>query len=97
LGIELILSGILAPAGPGVLENVAWTRAAYFQQVPDWRDYEVLAAVEDCRLLGRSGWLITNKVRSAIVVDCAQPAHDMNGIMADVSLSEVGQGWLVLR
>ena len=93
----MILQGILSPADEGVLERVAYTRSAYFGQVPEWRDYEVLTAVEDCSLLGRNGWLITNEVHTVIVVDCSQPAHSMNGIMADVSLDEVGQGWLVLR
>ena len=93
--LYLILSGTLAPSN--VLEDVARVRSANFQQVQHWRDFDTLVAVEDCALLGRSGWLITNKVRSAIVVDCSQPTHNMNGIMADVSLSEGGQGWLVLK
>jgi hypothetical protein len=92
--LYLILSGTLAPSN--ALEDVARVRAANFQQVQHWRDFEVLVAVENCALLGRSGWLITDKVRNAIVVDCSQPVHDMNGIMADVSTGE-GQGWLVLR
>lgn len=95
--LYLILSGTLAPASPNVLEDVANRRAVLFEQVENWHDYEVLAAVEDCDLLGRSGWLISDKVRSAIVVDCSQKKHNMNGIMADVNRGKVGQGWLVLR
>lgn len=92
------MSGVIAPADPGVLEQVAITRSAYFGQVQHWRDYEVLTAVEDCRLLGKSGWLITDEgILTAQVVDCSQPEHSMNGIMADTSLDTVGRGWLVLR
>ena len=94
----LILQGVLSPADPGVLEGVAERRAVLFQQVEDWRDYEVLAAVQDCRLVGETGWLIANgNVQSAIVVDCSQPEHSMNVIMADVSEGEIGRGWLVLK
>ncbi len=63
----------------------------------NWREYDVLVAVESCDLLGRDGWLITDEVRTAIVVDCSQEKHDMNGIMCDVNLDDVGSGWLVLR
>ena len=81
-----------------MLERVAETRSTYFNQVENWRDYEVLVAVESCDLLGRSGWLITSKMTcTAIVIDCATPGESMNGIMADVSLDSVGSGWLVLR
>ena len=77
---------------------MARVRAANFQQVQRWRDFDTLVAVEDCRLLGRSGWLITSEMtRSAIVVDCKRRGDDMHGIMADVSLDSVGSGWLVLR
>ena len=93
----MILTGVLSPADPGVLEQVAITRSAYFGQVPDWRDYEVLVAVEDCALLGRDGWLISDSTYKAIVVDCKQRKHSMNGIMADTTLEGIRQGWLVLR
>lgn len=97
--LYLILSGTLAPSN--ALDDVAWTRQAYFQQVPEWRDYEVLVAVEDCALLGHSGWLITPRMTyTAIVIDCEADVHrgQMNerGLMADVSKGE-GSGWLVLR
>ena len=98
--LYLILSGTLAPSN--ALEDVAWTRAAYFDQVSDWREYEVLAAVEDCTLLGHSGWLITpGMTYSAIVVDCEADVHEgqmqTRRLMADTSLDEVEYGWLVLR
>lgn len=81
-----------------MLEQVALTRSTYFNQVEHWQDYDVLTAVEDCYLLGRSGWLITPRMTySAIVVDCSQPQHSMNGIMADTNLDSVGSGWLVLK
>lgn len=88
---------MLAPADNGVLEDVANRRAVLFEQVPDWRKYDVLVAVEDCYLLGRSGWLITDKVQTAIVVDCSQKKHSMNGIMCDTTLEGIREGWLVLR
>ncbi len=72
-------------------------RAVLFNQVEDWQSYEVLVAVESCDLLGRSGWLISDSTRSAIVVDCSQRKHDMNGIMADTTLRGIREGWLVLR
>ncbi len=88
----------MAPADNGVLEDVANRRAVLFQQVENWREYEVLTAVEDCNLLGKTGWLITSEMTySAIVVDCATPGDSMNGIMADTTLDSVGSGWLVLR
>lgn len=87
----------MSPADPGVLQQVAITRSAYFGQVPDWRDYEVLVAVESCDLLGRDGWLISDSTYRAIVVDCKQVEHSMNGIMADTTLEGIREGWLVLR
>ena len=84
-----------------MLEAVAHRRAVYFGQVENWREYEVLAAVEDCELIGRSGWIIADEVKSVIVVDCEADVHQgqmaSRGLMADVSLGEVGMGWLVLR
>ena len=93
--LYLILSGTLAQSN--VLDDVARVRSANFGQVQHWRDFDTLVAVEDCRLLGHSGWLITDEVHTAIVVDCSQEKHDMNGIMCDVNLDDVGSGWLVLR
>lgn len=82
-----------------MLEAVAERRIANeWGLTGDWQGYQVLVAVEDCRLLNRRGWLITNgNVYSAITVDCLQAKHSMNGIMADTSLDTVGRGWLVLR
>jgi len=98
----LILEGVLAPADPGVLERVANRRIVWDSTFEEWRRYEVLVAPADCSLLGKSGWLITPRMTySAIVVDCEADVHrdQMNerGLMADTSLDEVGQGWLVLR
>ena len=94
--LYLILVGTLAPSN--VLDDVARVRAANFGQVQRWRDYDTLVAVEDCRLLGRTGWLITSEMtRSAIVVDCKRRGDDMHGIMADTTLDSVESGWLVLR
>lgn len=68
----------------------------------NWRDYEVLTAVEDCALVGHSGWLIVNgDIHTAIVIDCEADVHRgqmaSRGLMADVNLDEVGSGWLVLK
>lgn len=95
--LYFILSGVLSPADPGVLEKVAQTRSTYFDQVHSYRSYDVLVAVEDCRLLERTGWLITDRgIHTCIVVDCSQEAHSMNGIMADTNLRKRGNGWLIL-
>lgn len=63
----------------------------------NWRDYDVLVAVESCSLLGRDGWLISDSTYRAIVVDCKRRGDDMNGIMADTTLEGIREGWLVLR
>jgi len=70
----------------------------------DWSTFEVLAAVPDCRLLNRSGWLIAGgKVLTVKIVDCAQEKHRQamvdNGLLADASMEELNHkaGWLVLR
>ena len=64
----------------------------------------MLTAVEDCRLLNRSGWLIANgDVYTAIVIDCENRDHAgmmvARGLMADVNIESLGhlEGWLVLR
>lgn len=102
--LYLILAGVLSPADPGVLERVAETRAVCFGQVEDWRDYEVLTAVQDCRLVGETGWLIANgDVYTAIVIDCEADVHRgqmaERGLMADANMESLGhlKGWLVLR
>lgn len=81
-----------------MLEDVANRRAVLFQQVTDWRDYQVLVAAADCRLLGRSGWFVGSEIKSALVVDCAQAEHraDMVG-WVDANVGERKRGWLVLR
>jgi len=91
---------MLAPSN--ALDDVANRRAILFEQVENWRNYEVLVASADCALLGRSGWLITpERTYTAIAVDCEKDTDrgqmQARGLMCDTSLNEVGQGWLVLR
>ncbi len=102
--LYLILQGALSPASPGVLERVANTRAIHFEQVQNWRNYGTLVAVADCKLLGRDGWLITDKgIERVLVVDCEQNKHKgqmvARELLADVNRAGLGheQGWLVIK
>lgn len=93
--------------GPGafsytpVLKQVAETRIKYGYGLESIEGYEILVAPSDCRLLGKSGWLIADKVYSIIIVDCEQQKHagqmEARGILADVSKPDLGRGWLVIR
>lgn len=97
--------------GPGaisytpILERVAERRVLNeWGLTDDWRGFDVLVAPSDCRLLGRSGWLIANgDVHSAIVVDCEQQAHRgqmaERGLLADASRRGLNhqRAWLILR
>lgn len=88
-----------------MLERVAERRVANdWGLTDDWREYEVLAAVPDCELLNRSGWVIAGgEVLTVIIVDCAQEKHRQpmidNGLLADANMESLGhlKGWLVLR
>ena len=107
LSIEVVVlgPGVLAPADPGVLEEVAHRRTTYgWQLSKDYQAYDVLVAPADCRLLDRAGWLWTGDGRyTALVVDCESRHHrgqmDRRGLLADVNCRELGhkRGWLVLR
>lgn len=97
--------GVLAPADPGVLEDVAARRAHYgWQLEEDHAEYDVLAAPSDCRHLGKTGWLwVWGRRYTVVVVDCEAGHHrgqmDRRGILADVNVAELGhkRGWLVLK
>jgi len=103
--LYLILSGVVSPADPGVLEGVAQRRIANeWGLTGDWREYDVLVGATDCELLNRNGWLIAGgRVMTTIIVDCAQKKHRQgmidNGLLADVNMMELAHknGWLVLR
>lgn len=108
---ELLLATCLTIHGPGaigysaVLDDVAARRAyAGWGLTADYHGFDVLVAPADCRLLGKSGWLIANgDVYSAIAVDCEQRAHRgqmaERGLLADASVKGLNhqRGWLVLR
>lgn len=97
--------------GPGaisysaILDDVAERRVLNeWGLSADWRGYDVLVAPADCRLLGRSGWLIANgDVYSAIAVDCENGDHAgqmaERGLLADASRRGLNhqRAWLVLR
>lgn len=97
--------GYLSSADPGVLEQAATRRLrAGWGLDKDWRDYDLLAAPADCRLLGKSGWLITEYgVRTVLIVDCENGQHKgqmaERGLLADVNRRGLAhkEGWLVLR
>jgi len=107
LSVEVVVlgPGVLAPADPGVLEDVAHRRTTYGWRLDkDYRQYEVLVAPANCDLINRSGWLWTGQERyTALVVDCEAGHHrgqmDRRGLLADVNCRELGhkRGWLVLR
>lgn len=87
----------LAPTDPGVLERVAQRRVNW-QQVPEnWADYDTLAGVADCSLVGRSGYLIGDEVYTVAIVDCAKPEHvERAKWMIDVNQELSGEGVLIL-
>lgn len=110
MACDLIVSACLI-FGPGaisysaILDNVAERRVLNEWGLSgDWQGYDVLVAPADCRLLGRSGWLIANgDVYTTIAVDCENGDHRgqmaERGLLADGSLEGLNhkRAWLVLR
>lgn len=83
--------GVLSPASPGVLERVQETRLRYGYGLSEPAPAgAVLLGVQDCRLLGRTGWAIVAGVGwvPVYIVDCQQAEHrplSELGIVADVN------------
>ena len=94
LSLTMLGPGSLAAADPGVLEGVQETRVKH-----GYRLYyiaplgSVLAAVDNCDLIGRSGILITRDAAHFVrVVDCTNAEHmrlEDFGLLADVSAPEL--------
>lgn len=73
-----------------MLERVAELRVANGWGLTALKPNNVLVAVDDCNLLGRYGWLLTQDTWVAIVVvDCEADVHDgimkKHGLLADVA------------
>lgn len=95
VAVTVVLTGVLAPASPGVLEAVEDRRIRHGWGL-DERGPEdaVRIAVDDCDLLGTSGHLVAGgEVWPVYVVDCTNAEHtrlEDLGLVADVNASELG-------
>lgn len=91
----VVLTGILAPADPLVLERVEVRRVRNDWGLTEFAGVGVVRiAVDDCSLLGHQGLIISQGgTWSAYVVDCTCE-HDATlesmGLIADVSVPELG-------
>jgi len=96
LSLSVLGPGALAPADTGVLEAVELTRLRHGYGLDGLAGPGVVrVAVEDCHLLGYTGYLIVDRVGiyPACVVDCQQVGHEPlsdRGLLADVSAAELG-------
>jgi hypothetical protein len=101
--LTLLGPGTLAPADYGVLERVQETRLRYGWGLErEAETWQVLAATEDCNLLGYGGYAVTELgLVPVAVVDCQRrdelPRMSELGLLADVS-EPLGHGdaWLIL-
>ena len=103
LTAALVLTGILAPADPLVLETVEVRRVRYGWGLDHFAAPGVVRlAVDDCDLLGAEGWLLVDGTKhDAYVVDCTCEHHatlESLGLVADVSVPELGhrEGTIIL-
>lgn len=64
----------------------------------DPQNFDILVGVEDCRLVGRKGWiLVGDNFYSALVVDCNQKIHIWPfGYLADINRGSCQDGYLIL-
>jgi len=79
---------VLAPADPGVLEAVEMRRIRHGWGLDGLGGPGVVRiAVDDCALLGHRGYVVTDRVTPAYVVDCCNADHASLaslGLVADV-------------
>lgn len=104
--VEVIGPGAVSLADKGVLEKVAERRLKNGWGLADEEpnNYDALIAPSDCSLLGRKGWLLTNKGDFvwALVVDCEDEADkgimQKHGLLVDTNRADLVHkvGWLVL-
>lgn len=100
-----VLSGVIFCLGifgySESIENVAQRRyvAEWGGLSSDPQNFDILLGVEDCKLLGRTGWVITgNGFYSALIVDCNQPAHTWpKNYLADVNRRGCQEGYLIIK
>lgn len=91
----VVLSGVLAPADPGVLEGAQARRVRNgWGLAAEAGPGTVLIAIDDCTLIGAGGWVVVDgEARRAAVVDCTNREHatlESLGLVADVNVSELG-------
>ena len=105
--VAILLMGHMSFASPGVLEHVATNRAAGITAIPianNWKDYDVLLAVENCQYVGDDGllYLDDGRVLTAIVVDCQsdidREAASLSslGLLADANRADIVHKFAVL-
>jgi hypothetical protein len=92
--LTILGPGVLATADPGVLEDVEGRRVKYGYHLHTLAlPGTVLAAVDDCSLLGSVGILIVEDARYVVkVVDCTARHHTQLedlGLLADVNAPEL--------
>lgn len=73
--------------------NVEWGQLSN-----DPKQFDVLLGVEDCQLLNRSGYLLTdNNIYSALIVDCNNPQHTWpKYYLGDINRGDLTEGYLIL-
>ncbi len=88
--------GYLSSANPGVLERVAEKRIrlGWGLSKIDISNYDALVATEDCNLIGRHGWLLTDdRTESILVVDCQnrdeRPRMSEVNLLADINVEDL--------
>jgi hypothetical protein len=94
LTAAVILTGVLAPADPLVLETVEVRRVRYGWGLDSFAGVGVLRiAVDDCAWLGYDGAVFVDGVgHRATVVDCCERAGCLadSGLAADVNDARLG-------
>ncbi len=102
--LTLLGPGALAPASPGVLEQVEATRIRHGYGLECSASQAALrVAVEDCRYLGYRGIAVVDDMAfDVVVVDCQQERHyaccrlSDRGLVADVNRSDLGHQKAIL-
>ena len=89
----ILLTGVLSPADPLVLEGVEERRVRYGWGLDRVAPANVVRlALEDCDLLGYTGYIALDAYYPAVVVDCCSipGCLSANGLIADVNVQEMG-------
>lgn len=90
--------------GPGAISYAPLEQVVERRGWQGTEAFDVLVAPDDCRLLARWAWLVTESgIYSALVVDCESPEHagqmTERGLLVDCNRRELvhERGWLVVR